>query len=138
MTPNAIFLPVAVLALWTLAVLLLIPIKRFAATAKGQVTADDFKLGESSKVPEDVRLPNRNLMNLLEIPLLFYVACISLFVTGHVDQIMLWLAWAYVALRVLHSLIHLTYNNVFHRLGAYALSNFVVVAMWIYLLLALA
>jgi hypothetical protein len=138
MTPNAIFLPVAVLALWTLAVLLLIPIKRFAATAKGQVTADDFKLGESSKVPEDVRLPNRNLMNLLEIPLLFYVACISLFVTGHVDQLMLWLAWAYVALRVLHSLIHLMYNNVFHRLGAYALSNFVVVAMWIYLLLALA
>jgi hypothetical protein len=40
-------------------------------------------------------------------------------------------AWVYVALRVIHSLIHITYNNVLHRLSAYALSNFVLMAFWV-------
>jgi hypothetical protein len=41
------------------------------------------------------------------------------------------LAWAYVALRIVHSAIHLTYNKVLHRLGVFALSNVVLVALWV-------
>jgi len=41
------------------------------------------------------------------------------------------LAWAYVALRVVHSLIHITYNHVLHRFLAFASSNFVLLALWI-------
>jgi len=128
---SAIFYPVVALVALTFAVLLLIPYARFRAGYAGRVKVKDFRYGESANVPADVSLPNRNLMNLLETPLLFYVVCIALFVTGTVDSVALWLAWAYVALRAVHSLIHLTYNNVYHRLGAYAASIAVLLALWV-------
>ena len=53
-----------------------------------------------------------------------------------VDAAGLALAWAYVACRALHSLIHLTYNNVLHRLAAFAASNVVLLVIWIRLVLA--
>ncbi len=69
-------------------------------------------------------------MNLLEMPVLFYVICLMLFVSGRVDATYLYLAWGYVALRVLHSAVHVTYNNIMHRLTIFAASNFAVIAMW--------
>jgi hypothetical protein len=133
-----IFLPMAALAGWTFAVMLLVPYARFKAAFRGRVTAADFRYGESPSVPADVRLPNRNLVSLLEVPVLFYVACLTLYATTSVDTGALYLAWLYVALRMGHSLVHLTYNNVFHRLGVYAASNLVLLTVWIRLALALA
>ncbi|MEI9932051.1 MAG: MAPEG family protein [Rhizomicrobium sp.] len=46
------------------------------------------------------------------------------------DRTFLYLAWSYVALRTVHTLIQVTYNNVNHRLIPFTLSNFVVIAMW--------
>lgn len=43
---------------------------------------------------------------------------------------MLMTAWVYVGLRVLHSLIHLTYNHVIQRMLVFAASNVVLVALW--------
>ena len=128
---TAIFLPMAALAAWTFAVLLLIPIARFRAGARGEVNTGDFRFGESARVPGAVTLPNRNFMNLLELPMLFYVACIALYVTLGVDAYAVALAWLYFALRVAHSLVHLTYNNVYHRLGAYAASGVVLALLWV-------
>jgi hypothetical protein len=82
-------------------------------------------------VPGAVSLPNRNFMNLLELPMLFYVVCVGLYITLSVDAAAVALAWLYFALRVLHSLVHLTYNNVFHRLGAYAASTLVLGLLWV-------
>ena len=132
MEPALIFQPVVSLVALTFLVLLRIPYVRFRAAAARRVVVDDFKLGESPGVPPDVALPNRNYMNLLELPLLFYVLSLSLYVTRHVDQPQLTLAWCYVALRVAHSLVHLTYNGVVHRLTFFAISNFVLAAMWLY------
>jgi len=131
MEPISIFGPVAILALWTLSVVALVPVRRFRAAFAKQVGAHDFKYGESSRVPPEVSIPNRNFMNLLEAPVLFYVACIILYETRHVDHIFLAMAWSYLALRICHSLVHLTYNNVFHRLTFYGLSNLLLVAMWL-------
>ncbi len=130
MPQDAIFMPMGALALLTFLVLILIPLRRFRAGFAGQIVRDDFKYGESANVPGHVSIPNRNYMNLLEMPVLFYVICLMLFVSGRVDAIFLDLAWVYVALRVLHSLVHITYNNIIHRLTLFALSNFVVTAMW--------
>jgi hypothetical protein len=130
MPQNLIFAPMGALALLTFAILGLVPFRRFRAAAAGQVGADDFKFGESARVPGEVSIPNRNLMNLLELPMLFYVAGVMFYVAGKVDGVVLAVAWAYVALRAIHSLIHVTYNNVMHRLVAYGLSNFVLMALW--------
>ena len=130
MGAHTIFLPIAALALWTLTVLLLIPIARFKAGAQGHVNAGDFRYGESDRVPAHVKLPNRNFMNLLEVPVLFYLACVVAFLIQAVDPTLLTLAWVYVALRMGHSCVHLSYNNVMHRLTLFAISNVVVLNMW--------
>ncbi|HEY2356021.1 MAG TPA: MAPEG family protein [Phenylobacterium sp.] len=131
MTQNLIFAPMGALAFLTLGVLNLIPIRRFRAGALGQIVADDFKYGESAKVPGHVSIPNRSMMNLLELPMLFYVGSLMFYASGKVDALVLGVAWLYVALRYAHAAIHLTYNNVRHRLIPFALSNVVLVAYWV-------
>jgi len=130
MPQTAIFTPMGALAFLTFGVLLLIPIRRFQAAAAGQTVAHDYKFGESASVPGYVSIPNRNYMNLLELPMLFYVGSLMFFVTEKVDAVVLGVAWLYVALRVVHSAIHLTYNNVTHRLIPFATSNVVLVTYW--------
>lgn len=133
MKPTAIFLPTLALMLWTLLVLVQVPIRRFAAYFRGRVRARDFALGESADVPADVALPNRIFMNLVEVPVLFYALVGIAFATHQVDAISVGMAWLYVALRLIHSLIYFTYNHVVHRFAVFATSNLVVLAMIVYL-----
>ncbi len=130
MRQDLIFAPLGALALLTFTVLAFIPFRRFRASFAGQVGPDDFKYGESERVPGEVSIPNRNYMNLLELPVLFYVGGILYFVAGRVDAVALGLAWSYVALRAVHSAIHMSYNRVIHRVAAFALSNFVLMGFW--------
>ncbi len=130
----AMLWPVFALAGWTLCILLLIAARRLGAAYSGKVKDSEYALGESAAVPTAVVLANRNYMNLLELPLLFYVACLMAFMTVNTSSsTLLTLAWAYVALRVLHSLIHVSYNRVLHRFIVFAGSNFVLVFIWLYL-----
>ena len=138
MDKTSILFPVVALATLTFAVLLLIPVRRFRAGMAGQVVFDDFRYGESARVPPEVSIPNRNMMNLLELPLLFYVVCLLFYVTDRVNSTALALAWTYVALRIAHSAIHVTYNRVRDRLTAFAASNVVLVMLWTALLRALS
>ena len=119
------------LAAWTTIVLMIVPAVRIRSALRREVRADDFRYGESASVPAQVGLPNRNYMNLLELPMLFYVVCLILFVTGGASHVAVALAWLYVALRIVHSLIHLTYNRVMHRLVAFALSCTVLAVLWV-------
>jgi len=137
MTPDSILFPMAALVALTFAVLLIIPYKRIGAGFKGLVTWRDFKYGESAKVPPDVSIPNRTFMHLLEMPVLFYVARLTFYVTRHVGPGAVALAWVYVGLRIAHSLVHLTYNRVRDRLIVYAASNVVLAILWIRLFRAL-
>jgi len=131
---TSIFLPVMALVGWTFVVLLLIPYHRFKAAFAGRVSTHDFRYGESADVPATVSVPNRVFMNLLEVPVLFYVLCIVSYITQFVTPALVLFAWIYFGLRVLHSLVYLTYNNVIHRFLAFAASNVALVIMWIRLL----
>src|SRR5437660_5348539 len=99
MNQIAILYPMIALVALTFVVLLFLPYKRIGAVLQGRVRVRDFKQGESANVPGDVAIPNRNLMNLLEMPVLFYAACITFYVTKTVDATALWLAWLDFALR---------------------------------------
>jgi hypothetical protein len=138
MNQTGILLPAMTLVGWTLLVLLLVAYQRFKALFARQVTADDFKLGESSNVPLVASIPNRNFMNLLEVPVLFYVVCITLYATQTADSVAVALAWSYFGLRVLHSLVYLTYNKVAHRLSFFAASNLALAVLWIRLVIELS
>lgn len=132
MNRRAILQPMSVLALWTIGVLLLTAFRRVQAVWRRRVTSDAFRYGESADVPADVAVVNRNLMNLLEVPVLFYVVSVGFYVTGPTtSKTLLALTWTYVALRMAHSSVHLTSNNVRQRLLVFACSNIVLTALWI-------
>ncbi len=130
--------PMLVLIGWTFAVLLLMGRRRIAAVQGGRVHPREFALGESAAVPADCTIVNRHYMNLLEIPLLFYAVSLTYYVTQQSDAVALALAWAYVALRLAHSAVHLGSNRLVHRLYAFALSNFALMGLWGWLLVKLA
>src|SRR5262245_41421438 len=106
MQGPGILYPIFALAAWTFVVLSLIPIARFRSAFRGEVGPGDFRYGESSKVPLRVSLPNRNYTNLTESPLFFYIVCLLLFVSGGGSEAAITTAWAYVGLRVMHSIVH--------------------------------
>ena len=71
-----------------------------------------------------------NFRNLFEVPVLFYVLCAVLTLAQHVSPFFVVGAWLYVALRYIHSFIHLTYNRVTHRFAVYALSTVILFILW--------
>lgn len=72
-----------------------------------------------------------NFRNLFELPVLFYFALVVAALTAQVTTPVLALAWAFVALRIVHSAIHCTYNKVMHRFRAYLLGAVVLLALWL-------
>ena len=128
---TSILGPVFALSFWTFIVLNYVGFSRIRASMKGVVAPNDFRLGESANVPENVRLPNRNYMNLLELPQLFYVACLLIYAAGITTQTTVALSWLYVILRVGHSIVHLTHNNPIHRLWVFAASNTTLLVLWV-------
>jgi hypothetical protein len=71
-----------------------------------------------------------NLRNLFELPVLFYLAVVVAVQTNQVTPITLALAWLFVALRILHSAIHCSYNKVIHRFYAYVCGGSVMWLLW--------
>lgn len=135
MRQELIFAPMGALALLTGMVLILVPTIRVIGVSRRKVAVDDFKLGESQRVPGHVALPNRNYMNLLEFPVLFYVICLMNYAAHSVDRTVLLLAWCFVGIRFIHSLIHLTINIVGLRAIIFGLGTLPVTAMWVLFLL---
>jgi hypothetical protein len=76
-----------------------------------------------------------NFRNLFELPVLFYAAAMVAMLMNVVTPVSLGLAWAFVLLRVAHSLIQCTYNRVMHRFWAYALGGVALWSLWLYLAL---
>ena len=71
-----------------------------------------------------------NFRNLFEMPVLFYLLCVCLAMTGLGSNPFVAGAWGYVALRVMHSFIHTTYNRVIHRFTVYVLSSVLLFLLW--------
>ncbi|WP_297799771.1 MAPEG family protein [Arenimonas sp. GDDSR-1] len=84
---------------------------------------------QMAQLVEDSRAAD-NFRNLFELPVLFYAAMLLCLQAGIDSVAILVLAWAFVALRALHSYIHCTYNRVMDRFKAYVLSGFVLWAIW--------
>jgi hypothetical protein len=136
--PHAILYPV--FAMFALVVIVLSRMRsmRFAAVRSGEVPIAYYRAFSEGSEPEPLRVVARHLANLFEIPVLFYVVVLMIYVTGHGGSS--WLvgsAWAYVALRYVHSWVHLGANDVRVRVAVYFASVLVLVAMYAMLLVAL-
>ena len=128
---SLIIWPMFSLVMLTCLVLLSLPFMRMMAMQTRKAHIKDFRYSDTDNVPERIRLINCNYRNLLELPVVFYVTCFSLIALGAVSDYAVNLAWAYVIVRVIHSIIHIGYNNVTHRFLAFAVS-FVCLLLLIY------
>jgi len=68
--------------------------------------------------------------NLFEVPVLFYALCAFLAISRLTNPLLLASAWGFVALRALHTCIHLTSNQVIRRFQAYVASTLLLYFMW--------
>jgi hypothetical protein len=97
--------------------------------AKG-IDTEDFKGPNNVKDSLENISASDNFKNLFEMPVLFYVLCGFIAVSGLTTPALVCMAWIYVGLRAAHSFIHITYNRVMHRFLIYALSTVLLFVMW--------
>jgi hypothetical protein len=128
-SPTLILYPVFAMFLLVAVVLLRMRSMRFAAVRRNEVSVKYYRAFQDGAEPEPLRVISRHFSNLFEVPVLFYVGVIMTYVTHQVNYWLVGCAWAYVALRYVHSYVHLTSNNVVVRLSVYLASGFVL-AMW--------
>jgi hypothetical protein len=131
MSQQAIFGPAFALLGLTLVVWVLMYLRRRAFVLAHRIRLRDVATPETlaRTLDEYAASPGNNFRNLCEMPVLFYVLCLYLFVTGRVDAPYLALAWLFFGFRVLHSYVHCTSNRVSRRLLCYALAGFAFWAM---------
>jgi hypothetical protein len=129
---TAILWPVFALVGLIFAVWVQIPLRRLAHIAANPPKRGDLSSGEAARryfAPVD--LAANNLANLFEMPVLFFALVPLLMLTRHGGTIEVVLAWAYVALRAVHSVIHTGANVVRVRFLVYIVSCAVLLAMWL-------
>jgi hypothetical protein len=125
--------PAFALVALTLLVVMRLARQRFAAARAGRVDPRFYKLFRGEGEPDDVAVTARNLNNLFEMPTLFYAGTAIAFAGGIAGTPLVALGWTYVALRYLHTAIHLTSNKVMWRFRVFALSLLVLLAYWVLL-----
>ncbi len=129
----AILWPAFALVALTLVVVMRLASLRFAAVRAGQVDPRFYRLYRGEGETEAAAATSRNLSNLYEMPTLFYAGIAIAFAAGQTGTWLVALAWVYVALRFVHSAIHLTVNKVLWRFRVFALSWLVLMAFWVLL-----
>jgi hypothetical protein len=129
--PDALLHPIIALVSLTAAVWLAMVVVRNVAVQKGTATVGYYKGYTGTLPPEWVERPARAFMNLLEVPVLFYLVCVLMLVTGRYDQLQVELAWLFVAIRTAHALIHIFINHVLTRFTAYLAGCVTLAVMWV-------
>jgi len=125
-----ILYPLFGMVVLTICIVPLVFFARVKQVRAGNLKIEFFELYDGTGAPPDVTKTTRHLSNLFEMPILFYVACLTAFVLGLDSALLIYLGWGYVIVRAIHAFIHLTYNKVVHRITAFMLSNVMVITMW--------
>jgi len=133
MIGTDILQPVVALLAWTMVMWVWMYATRIPAMNKGGIDAKNLVGGEGSSLrahlPENVSWKADNYNHLHEAPTLFYAVAIVLAIVGYGDGFNALLAWAYVGLRIAHSIVQATINRVIIRFALYALSSRVLMAL---------
>ena len=128
---RAILQPVMALVLWTFVMWVWLYATRIPAIRRLRVAMPPTQTKEAfnAQLPAEVRWKADNYNHLLEQPTLFYAVALTLAVLGARDATSVGLAWAYVGLRVIHSLVQATVNIILLRFAVFALGSLVLAAL---------
>ena len=124
-------MPVLLLVCWTLIMWLWMYATRIPAMTKAEINPDDARHPGTyaDKLPANVRAVADNYNHLHEQPTIFYALMVFAALTGGADGLMLNLAYGYVGIRVLHSLIQVLSPKVMFRFLAFSLGTIVLFVM---------
>ncbi|GAA0280669.1 MAPEG family protein [Alteraurantiacibacter aestuarii] len=129
---TQILAPAAVLVAWTLIMLIWMGVTRLPALARLQLPPERSRGGRGSDLdgvlPAETQWKAHNYNHLMEQPTIFYALVMILAIAG-AAQLDVWLAWAYVALRVAHSLWQALVNTIPVRLTLFGVSSLVLMTM---------
>jgi hypothetical protein len=130
MPQTSILLPLLAMIALVFVVWVRLYIDRISELRSQRIAVQD--ISTSRQMAERLKNTNAadNFKNLFEMPVLFYVFCLTIFVTQSATSVLVGCAWLYVLLRVAHSVIHCTYNNVLHRFIVYAISSLLLFGLW--------
>jgi hypothetical protein len=126
----ALIQPVVALVVLTAIVFVMMVVYRNLATIRGIASLRYFKTFTADQPAEWVERPVRTYMNLLELPVLFYVACLLMLTTGGFDAVQVSLAWVFVITRYVHAFIYIVFNNVPWRFAAFLTGVFTLAVIW--------
>ncbi len=139
-TIAEIMQPIAALAAWTMVMWVWMYVTRIPAMNAAKVDADALvrQGGQSldQLLPAKTQWKAHNYNHLHEAPTVFYAVALALALIGQGDGLNATLAWAYVGLRIVHSLVQSTINKVMVRFLIFALSSLVLMALTLHLVLA--
>jgi hypothetical protein len=123
--------PMFMLVILTMVIMVLTARVRVRSVQTGKVPQSYYSLMQGHDIPDFVAKMTRNFNNLFEVPTLFYAGGAVYLALDQTGQLPVINAWIFVAARVMHSIIHLSYNNVVHRLTIFAIGNLSVLVMWL-------
>ena len=129
----SILQPVIALAAWTMVMWLWMYATRLPAMSKAKVDPDslaqDPDMSLEKVLPPNVQWKAHNYNHLHEAPTVFYAVALSLALLEAGEGLATTLAWAYVALRVVHSLVQVTSNRVVVRFSIFAASSLLLISL---------
>ena len=132
--------PLAVLAGWTMVMWVWMYVKRIPAMSAAKIDSKTLVGGTGKdldgKLPEQIQWIAHNYNHLHEAPTVFYAVALALAIIGLGDGLNATIAWAYVGLRVAHSLVQAISNRVLVRFLLFALSSLCLMALTLHLLIA--
>jgi hypothetical protein len=125
---SPILIPVVALVAWSLVMMVWMAVSRRRAFAKMGISWGTIPRGSrganlDGKAPDEAQWPSHNYNHLMEQPTLFYAIALTLALMNFGGGINYWLAWGYVALRIVHSLIQATVNIVPYRFTVFTLAS---------------
>ncbi|MGE4063183.1 MAG: MAPEG family protein [Rhodospirillaceae bacterium] len=128
---TAMLGPVIALVLWSFVMWAWLYAARIPAIVKNRLVLGPAttKAELNAQLPASVRWKADNYNHLMEQPTLFYAVALALAVVGAHDEINVMLAWAYVALRVAHSLVQALVNIVMLRFAVFMAASIVLLAL---------
>ena len=127
---SSMIAPVMALVAWSLVIWVWMYIQRIPAMQKAGIKPQDARFpGSLDRLPDGARQAADNYNHLMEQPTIFYAAALAIQVAGHADGMAVHLAWVYVGLRVLHSLVQVSINLVALRFLLFAVSTGVLAGM---------
>ena len=131
MNDSAILQPVVVLVLWSLVMWAWLYATRIPAMQKAKVPLEPTGTKEqmNAALPPEVRWKADNYNHLMEQPTIFYATALALAVIGQGDGLNAGLAWGYVALRIVHSLVQATSNIIMIRWALFMTASVVLLVL---------